>query len=485
MRRRLGIAAARFTVAVSPSSADAASDVAAALGYRVETPRASGGIVLLDLTWNRGGYRSSSSAQPRDLAAAFRSAGVPVLAVSSPSVADGDADRWRVVATNADDAPRLDLWLESRGRGGYRVIAEDHATALLLARDALPTAPVPWTLEKSPQPGVPRRRLAWCAACMAMGAVPGVLLGGHLPNPLTESGPGRPSTVLTATQIYGVRLALCLIITFGAVIVAGVLLRRPVPSTPTTTPTVTQPTPAPTGAGARLLDFVVLATAGLVSASAVRTLVAPQLGGAVIAMCLIAVTGVIMRLLDPRGRPGLRVPLTAVVATLTGLLAWRDLADFMLARGLGLPLGVVTADVLSRAIVIAAGVGPAVLLTALAVRVVYAVRRESFLGSALLATMMLLAASMALINGLAYVLAEARTRPIRPGHGPWSFVVDVEAVTGRVDGRAVVEDPLVVVGHVDDRAVLIPCGGGRPVVVPSSELVFESVSPETWRRCAS
>ena len=483
MRRWLGIVAGRFTVAVCPIAADAASEVAASLGYRVDAARDVGDAVLLDLTWNRGGYGPHSSVQQRDLDAAFRSAGVPVLAVSTPSVTDDNAAQWRVVTRNAADAPRLALWLETQGRRGYRVIADDRSTALLLARDALPAAPVPWSLEEVPRAGVPHRRVAWCAACVAVGVAPGILLGGHLPDLLAPSGQGQSSATLTAVQAYGLQLLLCFTIALGAVITAGALLRRPVPSLPSTTPTGSQPASATAGVSSRLLEVAVLVSVGFVSALAVRALIVPQLGVSLIAMLLVAVTGGIMRLLDPRGRPGFRVPLAAVVAALTGLLAWRDLADFTLARGLGLPLGVVTADVLSRTIVIAAGAGPAVLLAALGVRVVYAARRESALGSALLATMMFFATSMALINGLLYVLTEARALPAHPGHGPWSFVVDVEAITGRVDGRSVVDEPFVVVGHVTDRAVLIPCGGVQPVVVPSSDLTFGSVTPDTWRRC--
>lgn len=192
-----------------------------------------------------------------------------------------------------------------------------------------------------------------------------------------------------------------------------------------------------------------------------------------------------LHVLDPRDRPRVRLPLAALGTALLGAFAWTELADLVLARGLGVPPGTVDADLMSRAIVTSLFIVPSLVAGAFGGAAVYTVRRQNHIGAALLALLVSLASTLALMAGLRYVSSEARALPHHPGRGPWSFVADAEQVFGlrTGNGRPLPPQDRVVVGHVGERAVLVPCGGGQPVVVPAGDLTFSPLTPEEWKAC--
>jgi len=234
-----------------------------------------------------------------------------------------------------------------------------------------------------------------------------------VPHPAPGSGP--VGEALSPLATYCVELLCVALIVAGVAVSARGTLVMPPAHEHMTSPA--SASTRPVTIGRRVLDCVVALVVGVFAAVVLAGTVLAQPVMTTVTVLLVGGAALVLHVLDPRDRPRVRLPLAALGTALLGAFAWTELADLVLARGLGVPPGTVDADLMSRVIVTGLLLVPSLVAGAFGGAAVYAVRRQSRIGAALLALLVSLASALALMAGLRYVSSEARALPHHPGRG--------------------------------------------------------------------
>lgn len=479
---------AGFVVSVPEVWSPRVTEAAAGLGYDATEIHSSGGHATLDLVWTGTGYAPLSSRHRRDLVQGLLLAGVEGLAVIGPRAGVTPLREWWVVAEDGDHGPRLAAWLEQQGYAGGTVRAPtEHAARRIVGVAWQP--PVPWRLEWDQEAPQGRLRngkiLDWLRgklwqvvlvlAVLAGGAIAWFLGWGVRPAIGNAAVPsGDPFTIYVREVL--------LVTALQALIILTVLMPLRVPIV--------------VGAGmvnresrrqriADVIGWTLMPVVGMAMGFFAVVLVRHQFLSVLSCSAFVAIVGFIGRLLDPPDRRRVRWPAAVAATLLASVVGWAALADWILAIGLGVPPGVVRADLLTRtAVLVVIFVPPAVVLL-IGGWVYRLVRRQDRVASTGLVFMSLGTSAVIALAGFSFVLAEAGRIVSHPGQGFWGLSMSLHRISGLTTSQGADAVNLRngelygVVGELGDRAVLLtyPCGGGerRLVVHATQALTFEPI----------
>lgn len=467
------------------------ADKAADLAYDANEISRSGGRVTMNLVWTGTGYAPLSARQRRDLIRGLERSDIhePLI---GPQAGVPPMQEWWVLAERQEDAPELAAWFESHGYSGGTVQATtEDAARRMVERTWMP--PVPWVLtcaddnadaQASDRNFGSRLRRNLPLVLLGLGLLAGAGMTWIMGWTVLPS-PDRPAQrVNQSLSIYCIELFLAAILQLAGVVAFGLIPLR----------VFLIIRPAAIRGEGRLSMRVELFYGALLLAlgvgigflivAAVRLYLLPVLIGSFI----VAIMGLIGRVLDPPDRKRSRWP-TAILGTLlASVVGWTALADLVLAGGLELPIGVVKADLFTRTAVLVVIVLPPAMALLVGSGVYRLVRREDRASATLLVLMTLCATLLMAVSGFAFLLSEAGGIVKHPGQGFWSLSTTTQRVSGFAAGGG--KHPGIlrngelygVIGEVGDRAVLLthPCGDGeRQVVVqPAGSLSFEPVDSQ-------
>lgn len=483
-------AGAVFTVSVPQARREPLVKAAGELGYDANEVCTSGRQVTMNLVWTGTGYPPLSAVQGRDLVAGLGRYSLQTTAVGGPRAGVSPLREWRVVAEHEEDALSLAKWFEGQGYAVGTVRATTEQAARRMA-ELLWCPPVPWVLmcnqddAQAPDAGLLswiRRRLRETA--LVVGIILGGLVSWRMGWSAPISGNDAPSANLGSWNIYTNQVLPYLVAELVVIVLFILMQRAPIRAVKDVVPTEVGDQDSQLPLWKRVSSLLAVTVLGAWFGWLWFTTLRDEILSVVVVATVIAVIGVVGRLLDPPDRRRMRLPV-ALLGALVGFISWAALADYFLAAGLGVPFGVAKADLFTRAMVLGIIVLPPVMVLVIGGWVFRLGRRQERFMASVLAAMTLFASLVITLAGSSLVMAEADRMVKHPGQGLWSLSVSLQRVHGIAspgDGNSKSSytapgELYNVVGEVGDHAVLLthPCGDGEQQVVVRSagSLSFE------------